>query len=105
MKLIRFASLILPNIPFPHSHAKHSLLKVFLPGIVSRASANGQLFEEDEIEHDSLQTENNNRKVAATGVASGGVTTISTTPANAGSNLLSATDAMGSSENNLTVYF
>ncbi|XP_052846341.1 protocadherin-16 isoform X2 [Drosophila gunungcola] len=77
--------------------------------IVSRASANGQLFEEDEIEHDSLQTENNNRKVAtATGAAGGGVTTITTTStnsANAGSNLLSATDAMGSSENNLTVYF
>ncbi|KAH8232392.1 hypothetical protein KR032_005355, partial [Drosophila birchii] len=80
-------------------------VRIFLPGIVSRASANGQLFEEeDEIEHDSLQTENNNRKVAAgTG---NGVTTITTTSANAnGSNLLSATDAMGSSENNLTVYF
>lgn len=81
-----------------------------MPGIVSRASANGQLFEEeDEIEHDSLQTENNNRKVAAgaTGaISGGGVTTITTTSANAnGSNLLSATDAMGSSENNLTVYF
>ncbi|SPP83806.1 protocadherin Fat 1 [Drosophila guanche] len=84
--------------------------------IVSRASANGQLYEEDEIEHDSLQTstttpENNNRKVAAPGapaVGVGGVTTITTSSsANAGgqSNLLSATDAMGSSENNLTVYF
>ncbi|XP_034665586.1 protocadherin Fat 1 isoform X2 [Drosophila subobscura] len=83
--------------------------------IVSRASANGQLYEEDEIEHDSLQTstttpENNNRKVAAPGATAlgGGVTTITTSSsANAGgqSNLLSATDAMGSSENNLTVYF
>ncbi|EDW38484.1 GL12620 [Drosophila persimilis] len=85
--------------------------------IVSRASANGQLYEEDEIEHDSLQTstttpENNNRKVpapvGAVGGAMGGngVTTITTASANAGqSNLLSATDAMGSSENNLTVYF
>ncbi|XP_026850224.1 protocadherin Fat 1 isoform X2 [Drosophila persimilis] len=92
-------------------------VRIFLPGIVSRASANGQLYEEDEIEHDSLQTstttpENNNRKVpapvGAVGGAMGGngVTTITTASANAGqSNLLSATDAMGSSENNLTVYF
>ncbi|XP_017104580.1 protocadherin beta-7 isoform X2 [Drosophila bipectinata] len=87
-------------------------VRIFLPGIVSRASANGQLFEEeDEIEHDSLQTENNNRKVVTTcnaPVASGGVTTITTTNSgsvNGTSNLLAATDAMGSSENNLTVYF
>ncbi|KAH8312521.1 hypothetical protein KR044_011236, partial [Drosophila immigrans] len=97
-------------------------VRIFLPGIVSRASANGQLYEEDEIEHDSLsqhdqqqlqlqlqQTtpENNNRKTVAAAV--GGVTTISTTSnGNAGgaaSNLLSASDTMGSSENNLTVYF
>ncbi|XP_051862313.1 protocadherin gamma-B1 isoform X4 [Drosophila nasuta] len=83
--------------------------------IVSRASANGQLYEEDEIEHDSLsqhdqqQTtpENNNRKTVTAGV--GGVTTISTTSngnaVGAASNLLSASDTMGSSENNLTVYF
>lgn len=80
---------------------------------MSRASANGQLFEEeDEIEHDSLQTDNNNRKAVTTcnaPVASGGVTTITTTTnsgsVNGASNLLAATDAMGSSENNLTVYF
>ncbi|XP_062126297.1 protocadherin gamma-B1 isoform X1 [Drosophila sulfurigaster albostrigata] len=90
-------------------------VRIFLPGIVSRASANGQLYEEDEIEHDSLsqhdqqQTtpENNNRKTVTAGV--GGVTTISTTSngnaIGAASNLLSASDTMGSSENNLTVYF
>ncbi|KAH8399430.1 hypothetical protein KR215_010070, partial [Drosophila sulfurigaster] len=90
-------------------------VRIFLPGIVSRASANGQLYEEDEIEHDSLsqhdqqQTtpENNNRKTVTAGV--GGVTTISTTSngnaVGAASNLLSASDTMGSSENNLTVYF
>ncbi|KAH8267648.1 hypothetical protein KR018_012374 [Drosophila ironensis] len=86
-------------------------VRIFLPGIVSRASANGQLFEEeDEIEHDSLQPDNNNRKAVAVPLASGvGVTTITTptnsSSVNAGSNLLAATDAMGSSENNLTVYF
>ncbi|XP_030565776.1 protocadherin beta-11 isoform X1 [Drosophila novamexicana] len=95
-------------------------VRIFLPGIVSRASANGQLYEEDEIEHDSLsqqgqqqqqqqQTtpENNNRKTMA--AVAGGVTTISTTAngsaAGAGSNLMAASDTMGSSENNLTVYF
>ncbi|XP_030244485.1 protocadherin Fat 1 isoform X3 [Drosophila navojoa] len=87
--------------------------------IVSRASANGQLYEEDEIEHDSLsqqgqqqhQTtpENNNRKTVA--AVTGGITTITTTvngAVNGGaaaSNLMTASDTMGSSENNLTVYF
>ncbi|KAH8414033.1 hypothetical protein KR222_002842, partial [Zaprionus bogoriensis] len=95
-------------------------VRIFLPGIVSRASANGQLYEQDEIEHDSLSQEqheqqttpeNNNRKTTAAAV--GGVTTITTTAngsvpgtaAGGGSNLLSASDTMGSSENNLTVYF
>ncbi|XP_034487342.1 protocadherin gamma-B2 isoform X1 [Drosophila innubila] len=88
--------------------------------IVSRASANGQLYEEDEIEHDSLsqhdpqlqQTtpENNNRKtIAGSAAAAGGITTITTTSngsaAGAPSNLQTASDTMGSSENNLTVYF
>ncbi|XP_043863608.1 protocadherin Fat 1 isoform X4 [Drosophila mojavensis] len=87
--------------------------------IVSRASANGQLYEEDEIEHDSLsqqgqqqqQTtpENNNRKTVA--AVTGGITTITTTANGAvnggaaASNLMTASDTMGSSENNLTVYF
>ncbi|XP_046805578.1 protocadherin Fat 1 [Lucilia cuprina] len=91
--------------------------------IVSRASANGQLYEEDEIENDSLcqplpqSADNNNKKMAwetpstaashQTGVttiscANGGVTSVGV---NGSSNLLTATDTMGSSENNLTVYF
>ncbi|XP_030081624.1 protocadherin gamma-B1 [Drosophila hydei] len=86
--------------------------------IVSRASANGQLYEEDEIEHDSLSQQgqqqqttpdNNNRKTVA--AVTGGITTITTTTNSAvngsaaASNLLTASDTMGSSENNLTVYF
>ncbi|ALC46902.1 Cad96Cb [Drosophila busckii] len=92
--------------------------------IVSRASANGQLYEEDEIEHDSLsqqgqsqsQTQsqqqqqpttpdNNNRKTLLTSSSATGVTTISTMANGNATNLLSASDTMGSSENNLTVYF
>ncbi|XP_030374147.1 protocadherin Fat 1 [Scaptodrosophila lebanonensis] len=80
--------------------------------IVSRASANGQLFEEDEIEHDSLSQqgqitpENNNKKASAwQAQADCGPAVVTTSSANNNSNLLAATDAMGSSENNLTVYF
>ncbi|XP_037943093.1 protocadherin Fat 1-like, partial [Teleopsis dalmanni] len=82
--------------------------------IVSRASANGQLYEEDEIEHDSISNQdntavdNNNKKTAwevtANGAQQVGVTTISNSNG-ATSNLLTAADTMGSSENNLTVYF
>ncbi|XP_067643247.1 protocadherin beta-7 isoform X2 [Eurosta solidaginis] len=80
--------------------------------IVSRASANGQLYEEDEIENDSLsnQAENNNKKQAweaSNPSPHRGVASITNFDRSAvgGSNLLSATETMGSSENNLTVYF
>ena len=90
---------------------------------MSRASANGQLYEEDEIENDSLcqnhlqTSDNNNKKMAWEAPATSaslqaGVTTIScanggvtNVGVNGSSNLLASTDTMGSSENNLTVYF
>lgn len=93
---------------------------VFLPGIVSRASANGQLYEEeDDIEHDSLSlsnpeassSDNNNRKpawVTSNSVQTGGGGGSAGVTANgvSGSNLLTASaEDVGSSENNLTVYF
>ncbi|XP_073819590.1 protocadherin Fat 4-like Cad96Ca [Musca autumnalis] len=91
--------------------------------IVSRASANGQLYEEDELENDSLSQnsphtpENNNKKKAweppsttmsqQTGIttitcANGSVTNVGV---NGASSNLVTSDTMGSSENNLTVYF
>ncbi|XP_061386512.1 protocadherin Fat 4-like [Musca vetustissima] len=91
--------------------------------IVSRASANGQLYEEDELENDSLSqnsphsAENNNKKKAweppsttmsqQTGIttitcANGSVTNVGV---NGASSNLVTSDTMGSSENNLTVYF
>ncbi|XP_020715344.1 cadherin-related family member 1 isoform X2 [Ceratitis capitata] len=90
-------------------------VRIILPGIVSRASANGQLYEEDEVENDSLsnqgkmEQENNNKKTAWDVPASPqrGLTSITNLDCSAvrDSNLLAATEAMGSSENNLTVYF
>ncbi|XP_053964268.1 protocadherin beta-11 isoform X2 [Anastrepha ludens] len=81
--------------------------------IVSRASANGQLCEEDEIENDSLSNQgnmgpDNNNKKSAWAPSSGSqrwVTSNLDYNAVSGSNLLAATETMGSSENNLTVYF
>ncbi|XP_017477811.1 PREDICTED: uncharacterized protein LOC108367649 [Rhagoletis zephyria] len=83
--------------------------------IVSRASANGQLFEDNEIENDSLSnqdnmtSETNNKKTAwgPTANAQRGVLSVANLNCNAasGSNLLAETETMGSSENNLTVYF
>lgn len=87
---------------------------VILPGIVSRASANGQLYEEDEIENDSLSNHNresgNNNKGAAWEESASlqrGTTSIKNLDCSIvrASNLLAATETMGSSENNLTVYF
>lgn len=93
-------------------------------GIVSRASANGQLYEEeDEIENDSLcqtappsgkdkikkmawevpsTTSSHQTGVTTISCANGSVTNVGV---NGSTNLLASTDTMGSSENNLTVYF
>ncbi|XP_050337009.1 protocadherin beta-9 isoform X3 [Bactrocera neohumeralis] len=82
--------------------------------IVSRASANGQLYEEDEIENDSLSNKNresgNNNKETAWEESTSlqrGATSIPNLDCSIvrASNLLAATEIMGSSENNLTVYF
>ncbi|XP_036229621.1 protocadherin Fat 1 isoform X2 [Bactrocera oleae] len=89
-------------------------VRIILPGIVSRASANGQLYEEDEIENDSLSNHNresgNNNKGAAWEESASlqrGTTSIKNLDCSIvrASNLLAATETMGSSENNLTVYF
>uniref|UniRef100_A0A1A9Z6H2 Cadherin domain-containing protein n=1 Tax=Glossina pallidipes TaxID=7398 RepID=A0A1A9Z6H2_GLOPL len=95
--------------------------------IVSRASANGQLYEEDEIEDDSLTTQHQHHQISsanairrkaaweapptsptqANSVAAitctSGNGSLANMGANAGTSNL--TDTMGSSENNLTVYF
>ncbi|XP_011188059.1 protocadherin Fat 1 isoform X2 [Zeugodacus cucurbitae] len=90
-------------------------VRIILPGIVSRASANGQLYEEDEIENDSISNQNNrvldnNNKKAAWEESTSlqrGSTATTNLDCNAvrASNLLAAAETMGSSENNLTVYF
>ncbi|KAI9579771.1 hypothetical protein GQX74_000559 [Glossina fuscipes] len=94
--------------------------------IVSRASANGQLYEEDEIEDDSLTTQHQHHQISSANAirrkAAWEAPPTSSTQANsvaaitcAGNGSLTnmgvnadtsnLTDTMGSSENNLTVYF
>lgn len=117
-KKIRHLIFFLKNLKI-----SHIICQIPFSGIVSRASANGQLYEEDELENDSLSqnsphsAENNNKKRAweppsttmsqQTGIttitcANGSVTNVGV---NGASSNLVASDTMGSSENNLTVYF